>query len=447
MAVGRLARPRGAPDAGIDLVAEDRDGGLWAIQAKHYDPAYAIKKADLDSFLSRVVAAGVHLPAADRHDRPSGPDRAADARRAGEAGRDAAALATWRRSRSSGPLDRAPAPREAEAEEATPASARGDQATCVAGSGRADRGQLVMACGTGKTLVGPLPARRARRRSGRWCWCRRCRWSKQTLREWFTVGRLRLPRRLLRRHRRTQDDGTRSSPRPASLAFPVTTDPDEIAAFLRRRDRRARVVFATYQSSPQIADAQTGSDAAFDLVIADEAHRCAGPEAGVFATVLDPAKIKARKRLFMTATPRYFTGRVRKEASEADWEIASMDDEHEVRPGAPPAHLRPGHRPGPALRLPGRRRRCLRHQPTGRWRSGRRSSPPTARRSPTPAPSPANSDCCGRCETTTCTGSSPSTRGSARAREFATSLPEVSRGCPRAAARAGRCGRSTSRGR
>ena len=42
----------GSRDIGIDLVAEDRDGGLWAIQAKHYDPAYSIKKADLDSFLS-----------------------------------------------------------------------------------------------------------------------------------------------------------------------------------------------------------------------------------------------------------------------------------------------------------------------------------------------------------------------------------------------------------
>lgn len=42
----------GRPDAGIDLVAEERGGGLWAIQAKHYDPAYAIKKADVDSFLS-----------------------------------------------------------------------------------------------------------------------------------------------------------------------------------------------------------------------------------------------------------------------------------------------------------------------------------------------------------------------------------------------------------
>jgi len=41
-----------AADAGIDLVAEERDGRLWAIQAKAYDPSYAIKKADVDSFLS-----------------------------------------------------------------------------------------------------------------------------------------------------------------------------------------------------------------------------------------------------------------------------------------------------------------------------------------------------------------------------------------------------------
>jgi predicted helicase len=45
-------------DAGIDLVAEDHEGGLWAIQAKHYDPAYAIKKADLDSFLSESSRPG-----------------------------------------------------------------------------------------------------------------------------------------------------------------------------------------------------------------------------------------------------------------------------------------------------------------------------------------------------------------------------------------------------
>src|SRR5688500_15384883 len=39
-------------DAGIDLVAEDNDGVLWAIQAKAYAKDYAITKADVDKFLS-----------------------------------------------------------------------------------------------------------------------------------------------------------------------------------------------------------------------------------------------------------------------------------------------------------------------------------------------------------------------------------------------------------
>jgi predicted helicase len=40
----------------------------------------------------------------------------------------------------------------------------------------------------------------------------------------------------------------------SDLGFPVTTNPEEIATFLRRRSGRC-VVFATYQSSPQITKA------------------------------------------------------------------------------------------------------------------------------------------------------------------------------------------------
>jgi predicted helicase len=113
----------------------------------------------------------------------------------------------------------------------------------------------------------------------------------------------------------------------SDLAVPVTTDANQIAAFLRQRSA-PQVVFATYQSSPQIAKAFTlGQVPGFDLVIADEAHRCAGPVSSDFATVLDPVEINAKRRLFMTATPRYFTGRVLKVTQDADYEIASMDDE------------------------------------------------------------------------------------------------------------------------
>jgi predicted helicase len=63
------------------------------------------------------------------------------------------------------------------------------------------------------------------------------------------------------------------------------------------------------------------------LAIADEAHRCAGLTASDFARILDAKAIRARRRLFMTATPRYFTGRKIREARDDDFEIASMDDE------------------------------------------------------------------------------------------------------------------------
>ena len=39
-------------DAGIDLVAEDHDGRLWAIQAKAYAAENTVTKADVDKFLA-----------------------------------------------------------------------------------------------------------------------------------------------------------------------------------------------------------------------------------------------------------------------------------------------------------------------------------------------------------------------------------------------------------
>ncbi len=92
-------------------------------------------------------------------------------------------------------------------------------------------------------------------------------------------------------------------------------------------------MFATYQSSPKIAEAfRHGEVPGFDLVVADEAHRCAGRVSSDFGTVLDADAIPARRRLFMTATPRYFTGRVVNMAKEADFEVAPMDDETRFGP-------------------------------------------------------------------------------------------------------------------
>ncbi|MGO9284824.1 MAG: Helicase associated domain protein [Mycobacterium sp.] len=125
----------------------------------------------------------------------------------------------------------------------------------------------------------------------------------------------------------SKDDDDMPVSSTSDLGFPVTTDPEEIATFLRRRSG-PRVVFATYQSSPEIAKAfKLGRVPAFDLAIADEAHRCAAPHSSEFATILDNKNIKAHRRLFMTATPRIYSARVLRTAKEAGFEFASMDDE------------------------------------------------------------------------------------------------------------------------
>ena len=223
----------------------------------------------------------------------------------------------------------------------------------VAGLEVADRGQVVMACGTGKTLVARfLHDEMASRRT--LVLVPSLSLLKQSLREWLSVGTFDFLA-VCSDDTVTPDEADAVVSSTTELGLPVTTDPAEITSFLRRRG--GGVVFATYQSSPRIAAAQAGRVPGFDLVVADEAHRCAGPEAGVFATVLDAGRIKAAKRVFMTATPRYFTGRVKKAAEEADWEVASMDDETRFGPVLHRLSFADAIEPGPPLRLPGGRRR------------------------------------------------------------------------------------------
>ena len=72
----------------------------------------------------------------------------------------------------------------------------------------------------------------------------------------------------------------------------------------------------------------------FDLVICDEAHRCAGSgvQGAAFSTVLFEDKIRAKKRLFTTATPRIFGQTSKADRSERGVEVFSMDDQEVFGP-------------------------------------------------------------------------------------------------------------------
>src|SRR5207248_9850630 len=65
----------------------------------------------------------------------------------------------------------------------------------------------------------------------------------------------------------------------------------------------------------------------FDLVIADEAHRCTGKVNSSFGTVLDEGLIKSEKRLFATATPKVYRTSLTKAAEAFGVEVVDMSDE------------------------------------------------------------------------------------------------------------------------
>lgn len=319
-------------DAGIDLVAEDRQGHLWAIQAKAYNPAYRVTKRDVNKFLAesgrevftyRMLIATTNLIDRIGERTIQDQEKRVTFFRLNDL---ETANVDWPRSpddlRPTRPYKQARA-RKHQREAIT---------QVLKGFGSTDRGQLIMACGTGKTLTS-LFINQKLEATRTLVLLPSLSLLKQTLNVWRANSNtefMSLP--VCSDDTVAQPDDDLAVEHITDLGVPATTDPEDIATFLRQRSG-PRVVFATYQSSPQIAKAFTlGRVPGFDFVIADEAHRCAGPVSSDFATVLDPVAIRARRRLYMTATPRYFTGRVLKAAQQADYEIASMDDEARFGP-------------------------------------------------------------------------------------------------------------------
>ena len=323
-------------EAGIDLVAKHRDGTLWAIQAKAYDSAYSVTKEDMNSFLSEsnrkddntgryLFSYRLLIATTDKLGSTPRNTMNAQAIPVGHLGRTDlnAAEIDWPASPSDLRAPRLP-PKEPKGRWAY----QGEAMNNVVNEFRqADRGKLIMACGTGKTLTA-LFIRETLSAERTLVLVPSLQLMKQTIGAWRSNKKVDfeyLP--VCSDETVSKDDNDMPVSSTSDLGLPVTTDPDEIAKFLRRRSG-PRVVFATYQSSPQIAKAfKLGHVPAFDLAIADEAHRCAAPHSSEFATILDNEKIKARRRLFMTATSRIYSARVLKATKEAGFEFASMDDE------------------------------------------------------------------------------------------------------------------------
>ena len=320
-------------DLGIDLVAEERDGGYCAIQCKCYAENARISSADLDTFISYsnrapftarifvdtardwsanlrkkldgLLPACQRISAADLASRPvKWPDLSAETTEHLDYQQERFSLRTHQR--------------EAFDE-------------VINGFKDADRGKLIMACGTGKTFTSLRIAEEIAGIGGRVLYLvPSIGLFSQAMREW--AEQQSIPHRYIGICSDTKAGKTTEDASILELEIPVTTDPTDISDALQKTDEKSmKVVFCTYHSLPIVEAAQDVGAPAFDIVLCDEAHRTTGIEdngdkTSPFVLVHDTDRIRAKKRLYMTATSRLYTEGAKAKAARHDIEVFSMDD-------------------------------------------------------------------------------------------------------------------------
>lgn len=329
-------------DIGFDLLAQTAAGGEWhAIQCKCYDPEKSLPKGVCDSFFAALM---------NRDDidgwlimtSAGGPGRNLKTQMSGDLSRfiDTAKMAAsgldWTHF-----IDGLP-PEERETYDPRPHQ-RDAIDSILSAFGEQDRCKAIMACGTGKTLMSlRLTEEWLNGQPGVVLFCApSISLVGQSMREWMAQARIPIsPLVVCSDAKASRRGGEDNMPMTlADFEYPATTNPESLMRSYEahRRSNRdgAVVVFSTYQSIDVIHQAQDMGLPEFDLIICDEAHRTTGnalpgvskTEASAFMKVHYNENVRAKKRLYMTATPRIYGETAKRKGAEEDYTIASMDDE------------------------------------------------------------------------------------------------------------------------
>lgn len=327
-------------DTGIDLVAETTAGEVHAIQCKLYAEDYKLQKGDIDSFFTasgkkpfahRIIVSTTnhwneHAEDALRDQQP--PVSKIDLHDLENSQID------WSQY---GPKNTVPILKPKK-------ELRDHQRSALEGAQRglseADRGKLIMACGTGKTFTALKIAEDLAGKGKRVLFLvPSLNLLSQTLTEWTQESQIPLHSFAVcsdsdvGKKRKKDDDTVQTFTH--ELRYPATTEPAKLAKEMEKRSdaQHMSVVFSTYHSIDVISKAQKEHGLAdFDLIICDEAHRTTGAtfdsqDESAFVRVHDNNYIRAAKRIYMTATPRIY-GEVAKASAEKDnVALCSMDDE------------------------------------------------------------------------------------------------------------------------
>lgn len=351
--VGR--KDLGGGDTGIDLVALTNDGDYWAIQCKCYLESSVIDKPAVDSFLST----------SSRHFKGEDLKTYSFAHRLwisttnkwGPNAQDAiknqnppvsrinlfdliSAPVDWEK------IDNGITGEVARTNKKVLKQHQTDAVNKTHEHFKAnERGKLIMACGTGKTFTSLRIAENETDGKGLILFLvPSIALLGQTLNEWYADAVEPINAICIcsdpevSKNRKKLEDIDMSS--VVDLALPASTSVDNILHQFKALDIKSNkgltVVFSTYQSIDRISEAQKALEktnpkyAQFDLIICDEAHRTTGvsladEDESAFTKVHNNEFLKAKKRLYMTATPRLYDDNTKSKAAEADALICSMD--------------------------------------------------------------------------------------------------------------------------
>ncbi len=325
---------REGADTGIDLVAKERYTGEYcAIQCKCYEPSHSLQKTDIDSFFT----ASGKLPFTSRLIISTTDDWDKHANKALENQRPPVTRIGVSELANS-PIDWNQFIVANRLGLKSQKQLRPHQKTAlkdvIAGFKQSNRGQLIMACGTGKTYTSLKIAETIATHNGLVLFLvPSISLLSQTLREWAAEASVSLNSFTVcsdsKVVKKSEDIST------YDLAFPATTDANKLATQINQLGGNAplTVIFSTYHSIKTLAEAQKLGLAEFELIICDEAHRTTGvtlegQQESYFVKVHNQDFLKAKKRLYMTATPRIYSDDVKTKAEENVAELCSMDDKN-----------------------------------------------------------------------------------------------------------------------
>jgi predicted helicase len=323
-------------DTGIDLVARIAETGeIAAIQCKFYAEGAYLDKKEIDSFFTasgkepfreRYIFSTTDNWSKNASDAVEGqqiPTTIIRVQDLDESGIDWSGFSLQDVSNIGLLKKKTPFPHQLEAIEAAKAH-----------FASADRGKMIMACGTGKTFTSLQIVQEMTPKGGTVLFLvPSLALLSQTLKEWKREASVDFRAYAVCSDTKLSKQASTEDTRVADLAYPSTTNVDKLAShFNKGTEAELTVIFSTYQSIEVVAAAQKKGLPEFDLIICDEAHRTTGvtlegDDESNFVRVHDNNFIKGSKRLYMTATPRIYTDESKAKAEEAKAVPVSMDNE------------------------------------------------------------------------------------------------------------------------